>query len=107
MQSVLSGFFHNTALLQKSGQYRTVKRGVGVFLHPNSSMFQQQPPPRLVCFHELARTSKDYIRCVTEIERSWLLEIAPHLYKEGELADTTKKMPKTKAAGKAASAVHE
>jgi pre-mRNA-splicing factor ATP-dependent RNA helicase DHX16 len=42
------------------------------------------------------------MRQLIEIEGKWLLEVAPHYYKEKEIQDsTTKKMPKNmgKAAG--------
>ena len=37
------------------------------------------------------------MRTVTTVEGKWLLEVAPHYYKDTEIADSAnKKMPKTK-----------
>lgn len=48
-----------------------------------------------MCYHELAFTSKEYMRNVIPIEPDWLVEIAPHYYQGTELADARKqKMPK-------------
>jgi pre-mRNA-splicing factor ATP-dependent RNA helicase DHX16 len=73
-----------------------------------SALFKVDPPPRLVVFHELVRTTRDYVRCVSEvggvgggdltaaqIEPEWLLEIAPHLYRPKDLEELKqKKLPK-------------
>ena len=52
-------------------------------------------------YHELVKTSKDFMRTVSEIKPEWLLEIAPHYYSKRDLVDPAgQKMPKT--AGRAA-----
>ncbi|XP_059558128.1 pre-mRNA-splicing factor ATP-dependent RNA helicase DHX16 isoform X2 [Myotis daubentonii] len=80
------------ARLTRSG-YRTVKQQQTVFIHPNSSLFEEQP--RWLLYHELVLTTKEFMRQVLEIESSWLLEVAPHYYKAKELEDPhAKKMPK-------------
>jgi pre-mRNA-splicing factor ATP-dependent RNA helicase DHX16 len=57
--------------------------------------------PKWVCFHELAFTSKGYMRQVFPIEPEWLVEIAPHYYQQKDVIDSKKtKMPK--GAGKSA-----
>lgn len=91
-KAITSGYFYHTARLTRSG-YRTVKQQQTVFIHPNSSLFEQQP--RWLLYHELVLTTKEFMRQVLEIESSWLLEVAPHYYKAKELEDPhTKKMPK-------------
>lgn len=51
--------------------------------------------PRWVVYHELVLTSKEYMRTVSEIKPSWLIEIAPHYYSKKELVDESdKKLPK-------------
>ena len=98
-KAVTSGFFYNTARLSKGGEYKTVKHQQTVHIHPSSGLFQQIPQPRWVIYHELVLTSKEYMRQVIEIENSWLLEVAPHYYKEKDIEDTTaKKMPKGQGA---------
>ncbi|XP_031203109.1 pre-mRNA-splicing factor ATP-dependent RNA helicase DHX16 [Mastomys coucha] len=94
-KAITSGYFYHIARLTPSG-YRTVKQQHTVFIHPNSSLFEQQPLPRCLLYHELVFTTKEFMRQILEIESSWLLEVAPHFYKAKELEDPrTKKMPKT------------
>ena len=70
-----------------------MKQQQTVFIHPNSSLFEQQP--RWLLYHELVLTTKEFMRQVLEIESSWLLEVAPHYYKAKELEDPhAKKLPK-------------
>ena len=102
-KAITSGYFYHTALLQRSGNYRTLKKPQTVFLHPQGALAKAQPPPRLVVYFELVRTSKDFMRTVSETESDWLVEIAPHLYKPADVeAVDNKKMPHSKAAGKSA-----
>lgn len=93
-KTITAGFFYHTARLGKGGQYKTVKHQQTVMIHPNSSLFETQP--RWIIYHELVFTTKEYMRQVSEIENSWLLEVAPHYYKQKELEDNSnKKLPKT------------
>ncbi len=74
-----------------------------IHIQPTSSLFEA--PPRWVVYHELVFTTKEYMRQVIEIESKWLVEVAPHYYKQKELEDSTaKKMPKVagRAGGEAA-----
>ncbi|CEI93326.1 Putative Adenosinetriphosphatase [Rhizopus microsporus] len=93
--AITSGFFFNAARLNKSGDsYRTVKQNQTVHIHPSSSMLQKKP--KWIIYFELVLTSKEYMRQVMEIEPNWLLEVAPHYYKESDLDNLNdkKKMPK-------------
>lgn len=91
-KAITAGFFYNTARLSKGG-YKTVKHQQAVHVHPNSCLFEETP--RWVIYHELCFTSKEYMRQLIEIEGKWLVEVAPHYYKDKEIEDsTTKKMPK-------------
>ncbi|KAL1919541.1 uncharacterized protein VTP21DRAFT_2234 [Calcarisporiella thermophila] len=94
-KAITSGFFFNAARLQKSGDsYRTVKNARTVNIHPSSSLFQVNP--RWVLYFELVLTSKEYMRQVMEIKPEWLMEVAPHYYKEQDLDNLkdSKKLPK-------------
>ncbi|KAF8909004.1 pre-mRNA splicing factor [Gymnopilus junonius] len=97
-KAITSGYFYNTAQLQKSGDsYRTLKTNHTVYIHPSSSLFQHQPPVKTVLYYELVMTTKSYMRQVMEIKPSWLLEVAPHYFKPADLeqlAHGDKKMPK-------------
>ncbi|XP_003378399.1 putative pre-mRNA-splicing factor ATP-dependent RNA helicase mog-4 [Trichinella spiralis] len=82
-KAITAGYFYHTARMSKSGHYQTVKNHNTVYIHPNSSLFEDRP--RWVLYHEL----------IIEIENTWLLEVAPHYYKQREVDDTTnKKLPK-------------
>ncbi|KAJ1303147.1 hypothetical protein OPQ81_011348 [Rhizoctonia solani] len=97
-KAITSGYFYNTARLQKSGDsYRTLKTNQTVYIHPSSSLFQAQPPIKFALYYELVMTSKSYMRQVMEIKPAWLLEVAPHFFKPADLEQlggTDKKMPK-------------
>ncbi|KHJ81597.1 hypothetical protein OESDEN_18716, partial [Oesophagostomum dentatum] len=81
------------AILLSAGHYKTVKHKHTVQVHPNSCLFEELP--RWVVYYELVFTSKEFMREISQIESSWLLEVAPHYYKGRELEDSTnKKMPK-------------
>ncbi|XP_069032332.1 pre-mRNA-splicing factor ATP-dependent RNA helicase DHX16 isoform X1 [Embiotoca jacksoni] len=91
-KSVTAGYFYHTARLSKGG-YKTVKHQQTVYVHPNSSLFEEQP--RWLIYHELVFTTKEFMRQVIEIDSGWLLEVAPHYYKSKELEDSSsKKMPR-------------
>ncbi|XP_065190543.1 pre-mRNA-splicing factor ATP-dependent RNA helicase DHX16-like [Sycon ciliatum] len=99
-KAVTAGFFYHTSRLSKGGDYKTVKHPQTVHIHPNSSLFQETP--RWLIYHELVFTTKEYMRQIIEIDPAWLLEVAPHYYKEKELTDgATRKMPKKVGASSA------
>jgi len=90
---ITAGFFYHTAKLQKDGVYRTSKHNQSVIIHPSSCLFKDLP--RWVIYHELVFTSKEYMRQVIAIKPEWLVEIAPHYYKKGDIEDySNKKMPR-------------
>ncbi|GAB9466279.1 Dead/deah box RNA helicase [Globisporangium polare] len=89
-KSIVAGFFLNTAmrsLADGSGGAKTAfktmcGRSEIVKVHPSSSLFMRNPPPKWVVFNELVFTSKHYIRSVVIIEKEWLLELAPAFFKK-------------------------
>ncbi|KAL3313577.1 putative pre-mRNA-splicing factor ATP-dependent RNA helicase dhx16, partial [Cichlidogyrus casuarinus] len=98
-KAITAGYFYHTARFTGNG-FKTVKHQHTILPHPNSSLADEQP--RWVIYHELVFTTREYMRQIIEIESKWLLEVAPHYYKETELEDTTnKKMPKVKGKSKA------
>ncbi|KAJ3229608.1 hypothetical protein HDU78_008921 [Chytriomyces hyalinus] len=105
-KAITAGFFYNTARLQRSGDsYRTTKHNQTVMIHPGSCQYvgpnSEKEYCKWVLYHELVFTTREFMRQVIEIQSEWLLEVAPHYYKPGELEDdTAKKMPKN--TGKAA-----
>jgi len=98
-KAITAGYFYHTSRLSKGGHYKTVKHNQTVMIHPNSALFEDLP--RWIIYHELVFTTKEYMRNTIEIENKWLLEVAPHYYKQKELEDSTiKKMPKGKGKAK-------
>eukprot|EP00871_Galdieria_phlegrea_P005377 jgi/Galph1/5840/GphlegSOOS_G4521.1 len=99
-KALTAGFFYQIACLQKNGSYRTIKNPMTVHIHPSSSLFKSERLPRWILYHELVFTSDYFVRQVTEIESSWLLEVAPHYYRQKEVEDTSKmKLPKAVGGG--------
>ena len=91
-KSIISGFFPHSAKLQNNGTYRRFKNLQSVHIHPSSGL--AEVIPRLVLYHEVVLTTKEYMRQVTEIKPEWLLEIAPHCYDPKDVEDSSsKKMP--------------
>ncbi|RLN05768.1 hypothetical protein BBI17_009655, partial [Phytophthora kernoviae] len=94
-KAICAGYFYNTAKLDNSGHYKTVKKAQSVHIHPSSCLVKLEEVPRWVVYHELAFTTKEYMRNVLPIKSEWLMELAPHYYKTKEVEDArTKKMPK-------------
>lgn len=94
-KAMCSGYFYHTAKLGQTGDYRTVKHSHTVYIHPSSCLAREEVMPRWVMYHELAFTTKEYMRQVAPIKPDWLIEIAPHYYEGKELEDAqSKKMPK-------------
>ena len=100
-KALCAGYFYNTAKLSKSGEYKTVKQQHTVYIHPSSVLAKDEDLPKWLVYHELAFTTKEYMRMVAPIRGEWLVEIAPHYYQTKDVVDeAAKKMPKQ--TGKAA-----
>lgn len=68
-----TGYFAHAARMQPDGTFKTVNGGVTLHAHPSSLMFNRKAD--WVIFHEILETGdKIFIRDVTKIEKSWLLE---------------------------------
>jgi pre-mRNA-splicing factor ATP-dependent RNA helicase DHX16 len=93
-KSIISGFFFNSACLNKDGIYRTIKNPHVVNIHPNSALFKQNP--KYIVYHELIYTSKEYMRYCIEVEPEWLLDIAPFYFNKNNIDLKTKVFPKYK-----------
>jgi HrpA-like RNA helicase len=73
----LEGFYQNVAHLQKSGTYQILKENHLVLIHPSSSL---KSKCEFVLYLEFVLTSKNFIRMVTKIEPSWLIEMFEDFY---------------------------
>jgi len=77
---ICSGFFFNAAKFEKEGVYRPLKiNSITVRTHPSSSLFKDSP--QYVVYNELVFTTTEYMRDIIEINYDWLLEVAPHYFK--------------------------
>jgi len=74
---LLSGFFMQTAHLERAGHYLTLKDDQVVLVHPSTSL---ESKPTWVMYNEFALTSKSYIRTVTEIRAEWLFEASEEYF---------------------------
>ena len=74
-----SGYFSHAARMQADGTFRTVDGGMVLHAHPSSLMFNRKAD--WVIFHEIMETGgKTFIRDITKVEKSWLLEYGPQFY---------------------------
>lgn len=80
--ALVSGFFAKAARKDPQEGYKTLVEGQTVYIHPGSALFQRNP--EWVVYHELVRTTKEYMREVTAIEPSWLTEFAGAFYKSSD-----------------------
>lgn len=85
-KSIVAGFFPHVVRLSRMGDsYRTLKKNQSVYIHPSSAIYHLKPPPKLILYHELVLTSKEYMRNCMVIDDKWLQELAPHYYNAKEL----------------------
>ncbi|WPG99124.1 Hypothetical protein R9X50_00193500 [Acrodontium crateriforme] len=75
-----SGYFAHAARMAPDGTFRTVDGKTTLHAHPSSLMFNRKAD--WVVFTEVMETGdKIYIRDVSKIEKSWLVEYAPEYYR--------------------------
>ncbi|KQJ96362.1 probable pre-mRNA-splicing factor ATP-dependent RNA helicase DEAH5 [Brachypodium distachyon] len=84
-KAITAGFFFNAARKDPQEGYRTIADHQQVYIHPSSALFHQQP--EWVIYNEIVMTTKEYMREVTAINPSWLVELAPRFYRS---VDSTK-----------------
>lgn len=97
LMSVTSGLFCQAAIRsgpKNNAAYRTLKQPQTVDIHPQSSLFDQEP--KCVVYTDLVMTTKQYMRQVAQIRPEWLTQLAPHYYSSDHPAlKGSKKLPKT------------
>ncbi|OJJ49561.1 hypothetical protein ASPZODRAFT_22307 [Penicilliopsis zonata CBS 506.65] len=75
-----TGYFAHAAKMQPDGTFKTVSGDLTLYAHPSSIMFNRKVD--WVIFHEILQTGdKTYIRDISKIEKSYLLEYAPEYYR--------------------------
>ncbi|KAJ2160899.1 ATP-dependent RNA helicase [Coemansia sp. RSA 552] len=85
LQCFLSGFFHNCALLQPDGTYRSLNGSQLVHVHPGSSLFGKKVPA--IFYDQLVFTNKLHARAVSAADPLWIAQASPKLY--GRLSAST------------------
>ncbi|KXJ97137.1 helicase associated domain-containing protein [Microdochium bolleyi] len=74
-----SGYFAHAARMQADGSFVNVAGGTVLHAHPSSLMFNRKAD--WVVFHEVIESgNKTFIRDITKIEKTWLLEYASSYY---------------------------
>ncbi|KAK7753874.1 hypothetical protein SLS62_004240 [Diatrype stigma] len=74
-----AGYFAHAAKMQPDGSFRNVEGGTVLHAHPSSLMFNRKAD--WVVFHEVMETGdKIFIRDISKIEKSWLLEYSSGFY---------------------------
>ncbi|KAI4296862.1 hypothetical protein L6164_036782 [Bauhinia variegata] len=82
-KAVTAGFFANACRLEAyshNGMYKTIRGSQEVYIHPSSVLFRVNP--KWVIYTSLVSTDKQYMRNVSTIDPSWLMEAAPHFYQQ-------------------------
>ncbi|KAK1156158.1 putative ATP-dependent RNA helicase DHX35 [Acipenser oxyrinchus oxyrinchus] len=90
LRCIVSGFFANAARLHHSGAYRTLRDDHELHIHPTSVLYAEKPP-KWVVYNEVMQTSRYFLRDVSAIESSWLVELAPHFYRRGTHSSGSKR----------------
>ncbi|KAJ2548299.1 ATP-dependent RNA helicase [Coemansia sp. RSA 1933] len=78
LKCFLSGFFHNCALLQPDGSYRSLNGSQTVHIHPGSCVFGKKLPA--IFYDQLVFTNKLHARAVSATDPLWIAQAAPRLY---------------------------
>ncbi|XP_050224763.1 probable pre-mRNA-splicing factor ATP-dependent RNA helicase DEAH9 isoform X1 [Mercurialis annua] len=82
-KAITAGFFANACRLEPyshNGMYKTIRGSQEVYIHPSSVLFRVNP--KLVIYHSLVSTDRQYMRNVITIDPSWLTEAAPHFFQK-------------------------
>lgn len=78
LKCFLSGFFHNCALLQPDGSYRSLNGSQVVHVHPGSALFGKRSPA--IFYDQLVFTNKLHARAVSAADPMWIAQASPNLY---------------------------
>ena len=81
-KAVASGFFMNTAKKDAQEGYKMMEDGTPVYIHPSSTLFQQQPD--MVIYHEVVLSTKEYMRNCMAVDAKWLVEVAPRHFRPAD-----------------------
>ncbi len=80
-RAIADGFFQNLAVSNgpKAG-YTTLDSDQACMVHPSSTLVCTNEFPQFILYHELALTSRLFMRGNTAVEKSWIRQINPAFY---------------------------
>nr|XP_026654053.1 probable ATP-dependent RNA helicase DHX40 [Zonotrichia albicollis] len=76
-----AGYFVNVARRSAARTFCTMDgHGSIVYIHPSSTLYNQETLLEWIIFHDVAVTSKIYVRTVCPVRYEWLRELLPRLH---------------------------
>ncbi|KAI8803208.1 P-loop containing nucleoside triphosphate hydrolase protein [Cladochytrium replicatum] len=78
LRCLLTGFFTNTGVLQQDGTYKSVATSQVMHIHPSSVLFRKKA--NAIFYHEMVKTTRNYVRSVSSVEAGWIMEAAPNYF---------------------------
>ena len=79
-KAVCAAYFQNVGKLRGIGEYVNLITSVPCYLHPSSALYGMGSHPEYIVYHEVIKTSKEYMQCVTAINPQWLAELGSHFF---------------------------
>ncbi len=73
LQAFTSGYFMQSAVRQADGTFKSITGRQQVSIHPSSILFGTRVAECII-FHEVTLTSKCYLRSVSAVDASWILD---------------------------------
>ena len=74
-KAIVCSYFHNVGKLRGIGEYVNMLTSVPCYLHPTSALFGLGHTPEWIVYHEVVKTTKEYMQCVTAVTPEWLGEV--------------------------------
>jgi pre-mRNA-splicing factor ATP-dependent RNA helicase DHX38/PRP16 len=79
-KAICSCYFHNVGKLKGIGEYVNLLTSVPCCLHPSSALYGLGHTPEYIVYHDVTRTTKEYMQCVTAAEPEWLSEMGGRFF---------------------------
>lgn len=80
-ECLCASFYSNAAEFYKNGQYKHLRSGLEMYLHPTCTLNGIGDLPKYVIFHELLMTSqKQHMNYVTSVKGEWLITYGSIFY---------------------------
>jgi RNA helicase HrpA len=89
LSCIASGLLQYICVKNRGNMYKSLTADQ-VFIHPGSAYFRT--PPQFIIAGEIVQTSRMYARAVSPLEKAWLDDISPNLFKQ--LMGFTQEEPK-------------